>query len=295
MSYTTSDLLSSIKRRGMIPSSQVTFQDTDLLSMATEEIQIELLPLLIGVREEYYVRSYDYAITSATQSYRVPVRAVGMGLRDVLYRDSTTGVMYPLSQITTSEDSGEDETNLPYLYYLCDNSVYLTPIPSTTNGTLRLLYYCRPGKLVETSDAAQITVITTGTNTVTCSAAPPSTWTTATSVDFIRGTGGQEYLAIDQAISSVSGSDIVFSSLPTGLAVGDWIAAAGYSPLPQLPEELQPVLAQKVVCQVLEALGDAQGLQLHQARLKSLLDNALKLISPRVKGGQKKVISTSYF
>ena len=38
MAYTTADLLSSIKKRAFIPETQSTFDNDDLLDMATEEL-----------------------------------------------------------------------------------------------------------------------------------------------------------------------------------------------------------------------------------------------------------------
>lgn len=276
MAYTTADLLKSIKRRGMIPTGQSTFQDADFLEMATEELQIELMPLLIGVREEYYVRHVDVALVSTQQAYPLPHRAVGAGLMDVLFLD---GAGSPIEADVS--------------YYLEGRNVMVDPA-KTSAAYIRMLYYCRPGNLVVTTDAARITVIDTTTKVVTCSAVPAA-WTTATKLDFVKAEGGQDYLDIDKFSTNITGSDVTFSVLPDDLAVGDYLTVAGTSPLPQVPVELQPVLAQKVVCQALESLGDQNGLGAAQARLKSLLENSVKLVSPRVKGGAKKLVSPSYF
>ena len=48
----TSDLIRSIKRRAMIPSSQETFTDEDFLEMATEEVNLGLVPLIQRMHEE---------------------------------------------------------------------------------------------------------------------------------------------------------------------------------------------------------------------------------------------------
>ena len=51
----TGDLIRSIKRRAFIPNSQETFTDEDLLEMATEEVNIGLVPLIQRMHEEHLV------------------------------------------------------------------------------------------------------------------------------------------------------------------------------------------------------------------------------------------------
>jgi hypothetical protein len=48
---TSDKLVSSIRRRAMIPDDTATFEDIDLLEIANEEIDVEILPNLMSLNE----------------------------------------------------------------------------------------------------------------------------------------------------------------------------------------------------------------------------------------------------
>ena len=51
--YTVNGLLSSIKRRGMIPASSFTFTDDQLTAFLNDELLSRLVPAIKSVREEF--------------------------------------------------------------------------------------------------------------------------------------------------------------------------------------------------------------------------------------------------
>lgn len=294
-SPTTSDLLESIKQRAMIPDNQDTWSDERLLVTATEDMRSAIVPLLMSVREEYFVTSEDISVVSGTSRYSIPERSAGQGIRDIIWIDAE-GNQNPMTQITLED--GEWDTNngtngVPYAYRVEWDSIVLSP-DVTSSGTMRVMYVVSPGDLVATSEAVQITGINTLTNTVSASTVP-ATWTGSETVDIIRGSAGCEYLAIGSTITNISGTDITLSALPTGLQVGDWIALEGESPVPQLPRDLVPLLAQKVVVSVLESMNQRGAAETAEARFQKLITSAMSMISPRVKGGAKKIVASSYF
>lgn len=300
--YTTTDLLESIKQRSVLPDNQDTWSNDKLLTAATEEMRSAIVPLLMSVREEYFVTSEDTAIVSGTSRYPIPERSVGMGVREVLWVDSN-GNSYPMPMVTVEDGDASSAQSIwassgnngssPYAYRLEWNSIVLSPVP-TSSGTMRVMFTISPGDLVETDDAAKITSIDTATNTVTCSTVPAS-WAGSESVDIIKGSGGHEYLSTTATIVSVNGTDITLSALPSGLSVGDWVALEGQSPIPQLPRELQPLLAHKVVVQILESMSQRGAAQSADERVNKMIQSALAMISPRSKSGAKKMIAASYF
>jgi hypothetical protein len=291
--YTTSDFLTSVRQRGSIPTTTNTNNvnsTTNLLNLATEELHITLLPLIMSVRAEYYVTSKSYTITASQAAYAISPRASGMVLRDVQIIEGTS--IRSLPEIPT-ESLSTTSTGSVEGYYLEHENVILYPTPATTTGTLKLRFYIRPSRLAATTDCAQITAINTGTSTVTV-ASIPSTWVAGNDIDFISATSPYQCRAIDQDIASINGSDIVFTSLPTGLAVGDWVALAEYSPIPQVPFEFLPVLAQMTVVKALEALGDNEGTARATKDLTRLQNNALMLVTPRNQGEPQRVVPTRW-
>lgn len=286
MSWTTNDLLASIRRRGSIPtttnSSNVNSTQS-LLDLATEELHNSLLPMLMSTREEWYVNSQEQAIVANQAAYIIPTRASGVVLRDIKIRsDNSLRSLPPIAR----EHVDTTGTGSVDFYYIQHNKVILHRTPSVTQDTLVLDYFLRPSRLAATTACAQITDITDLTVTV---GAIPSIWTTGSKIDFISQYSPFAPHAIDQTIATLSGTVFTFAALPAGLVVGDWIALADYTPIPQIPQEFQSVLAQLVVVRALEALGDREGSKQAFANYQALRDNALMLITPRNQGERKTV------
>lgn len=297
VAYTSSELLASIKRRAMIPASQVTFSDAELLLIATEELHSWILPRILSDREYYYLSEAGatQSVTSNQPAYDIPYRAVGKMLQDVILVDSADN-QRSLALISPEmvADYNITEPATPHAFYYRNNKIILSPTPNSNEYSLKTPYYIRPSQIIETSAAARITNIDTDTNTITVSGLP-STITVNTPVDFIKHKPGFESLEIDVSISSISGSDLTFSSLPTGLEANDYIALAEQSPIPQLPAELHPLLAQRVAVFVLSSLGDANGLRIALNVLKAMEEQSFKLTNPRTHGEMAKVVTPSWW
>jgi len=293
--YTTTDLLSSIRQRGSIPTSSNSANvnnTANLLILATEELHTSLLPLLMATRAEFFVATEpsDQAITANKATYPIPSRAIGMVVRDVQIIDGTS--IRSLPEVT-SENISTTATGSVQGYYLQHNDVILYPTPALTSGTLRLRYYLRPNRLAATSDCAVVSAINTSTNVITVSSIP-STWVTGDIFDIVSHKAPYQCRAIDKTSTTVSGTAITLASLPSDLVVGDWIALAEYSPIPQVPFEFQPVLAQMTVVKALEALGDNDGVKRAERALDALQQKALLLVTPRNHGEPKRVVATRW-
>lgn len=293
--FTTTELLTDIKQRAMIPTDQTTFTAADLLRFATDELRLTLLPLLLSEREEFYLTEAGatQALVSGTAAYQIPARAVGQILRDAYLVDAS-GNLTNLTRIEYDERPSYDvtSTGVPQHFYLRNNKVVLLPIPSSADYSLCTPYFIRPSKLIETTDAGQITAVTSTTVTVS---SLPTTITTSTQLDFIRSSGGFECISINETPTIVSGTTLTFSAVPDGVAVGDWVALAGESPIPQLPAEMHPLLAERVARKVMKAIGDANGVKLSEETIREMTDGALRLTSNRVQGEPKRIVSRQWW
>lgn len=294
--FTTSDLLDDIKRRAMIPADQNTFADTDLLRFATDELRLSLLPMLLSEREEFYLTEAgaSQTLVANTAAYQIPVRAAGQMLRDAYITDSA-GNIYNLARIEYDERPNFDNvtSGTPNHFYLRNNKIVLLPAPASSDYTLVTPYFIRPSKLVETASACQITDIT-GT-TITVSAAAPSTFSSSVPTDFVRATGGFECIEIGVTPTSVASTTFVYATVPDSLAVGDWICVAGESPIPQLPAELHPLLAERVAKKVMKALGDVNGAKLSEETIKEMTEGARLLTNSRVQGEPKRIVAKQWW
>lgn len=290
MSWTTDDLLTSLKLRGVIPNSTALLTNANLLVLANEELELGIMALIKSVSEDYGLLTSDIAFVSGQLSYSIPTRAGGMALRGVQRVTAAGQVIASYPRITLEQLDYETPSGI----YLKGNQLWLVQDPGVTTDLLRVTYQCRPGVLTSTTGGSvgQITAINTGTKTVTFSSIPAN-FTSSLTYDLIQQNPGFDYLAIDQT-ASVSGSTLVFTNtLPTNpaLAVGDWVGIAGLSPIPQVPPELHPVLAQKTYIRAMQALGDKSAMQLGEQALGTMERNAMLLLTPRVTGTAQKIVA----
>lgn len=155
------DIVSTVKRRIMLPLSEVTFSDSDILSFANQEMMGSQVPSMLQYHEEYLIYSESVAIVPNQASYPIPPRAIGMKLRYLFFQDSN-GNMYDMTRINPN-DKGyfmnvSQVTNTPYRYYIENNAIVLSLTElNNPSGFLVLGFFMRPNQLTTTDQAATIT------------------------------------------------------------------------------------------------------------------------------------------
>lgn len=302
--FTTTELLSDIKRKSFVPISQITFDDPAILSMADEEIQTGLVPFLMSVREEYLVDFVGIYVDGTTNAFNIPTRAIGAKLKNVTVLINPTTQSEQPNERSLPEINAEDAVfnnnfnNFLALqsFYLRDNQVILSPSASSFSGqTLNLYYFKRPNKLILTSSCSKITAVTT--NTAVVNLVPTNFGTGGTlsiTVDVVKANPPFDVLTMDLPITidTTTNTAVFPANLSTyGINVGDYICLSGESPIPMLPVELFSLLAQRVAVKLLASLGDDKNFQIATDRLKEMEHNIRGLISNRVEGSLRKVIN----
>jgi hypothetical protein len=286
--FTSTELLASLKRRGLIPSSVSTFLAADFFKVVDDETQTYIVPLLAEVREEYLVTYKDITVVSGTTEYDIPERAVAGKIRDVTLSDGNGGYT-SLARIEPENVTGaaSSVTGAAISYYLRGNKIVL--IGTGTTGTLRVTFYQRPNRVVATTAVGEITAINTGTKVVTISV--PTTFTTGVTYDFVKGRAGFDTLGQDLVATAVGASTVTMdATLPTDLVVGDFLCLAQETPIAQIPVDLHPLLAQRVAATVLHALGDPKAENAYGVADK-MEKRILKLLTPRTEGSSRYVIN----
>lgn len=291
-------LLEHIKRKGHIPNSQVTFQDDDLLAFANEEMQIGLVPSVLQMHEEYFVYPLNVPLVANTSSYDIPPRSIGQKVREVFYLDVNSNYREMArinpDQVPYYGNSAND--SLPRTFIIENNSIVLLPtIGSSPVGSIMFKYFMRPNELVVyTDNVCQITAIDSVTGILTVDQIP-SAISNNVLVDMQEQVGGHRLKGYDITISSVNSStntiNITPSLIPSNLSIGDYISPAGTCFIPMLPDELHSVLAQRVVCELLESQKDTEGLSSAKAKLAEMEAKTQILIDNRTEGQPKKVVS----
>lgn len=248
MPFDSTRLVAQITIKGSLPDGR--FTDQELLDLAYDSLLSEIVPMILEAREDYFVTYLDLPITANKSAYPVPTRALNGILREVkLIRGSSIINLErkDLEEITSST------TGTPSSFYVMGNDVVLHPTPDTTVDTLRLYYFIRPSQLVPVSSCGRITAIVGSTVSISI----PTGWTTANTFDLVRGSAHFDVLAIDLAASSVASGSVVFTrTVPSTLAVGDYVTLANETCFPFLPPEGHVALVQSAVTSALESIGD---------------------------------------
>jgi hypothetical protein len=301
----SSALIESAKVRGMIPSTQVTFTDEDLLRFANEEMDTALVPYVMSFHEDYFLFPEDIPLETNIIAYPIPYRAVGNKLRDVSYKDPGNA----LSEMTRIlvedlpfyQGGGSVATNAGLrVFSIQNNEIVLSTsdIQFSIQGYLSTFYYIRPNQLVTEDRACIIQAIDRVTGQITVDNLP-NIYTSASLVDFIQIKSPNKCYSIDNAITNVDSTNKIFTfalaDIPTRLAVGDYICLAEECIIPQIPIDLHPMLAQRIACRCLESLGDQAGLAAANTKLGEMELKLGTVIDNRVEGAPLKVTNRHSF
>lgn len=306
MAWTTTELLADVRRSGMLPDSAPSgVSDTDILAHANKELQARLLPLVMAVREEFYVQPYSTQLVANQQGYRIPSRGIGNKLRDVLLQlsDNSLQNLARIAPEAYPEMMTTAPSVYPWAFFLESDSVMLVPTPATTGAaTLVLKYLLRPSWLVPVSATATPTVTTVQANTPSAGltrinhSATGTDLGTATRLDVVMARPGFRTVMVGVLpVSSGNGYVVVSatdlpSDFTTANNAGDYLSAAETTPVVQLPPELHNLLYQRTLCRVLQSIGDLEALQAAEANAAQMEKDAVGIIANRVEGEPKKVV-----
>lgn len=287
ITFTTDELINEIKTRQTVPTSQGTFDGSDFVRLLNAAMLQKVVPAIHRVKEEYFIKYTDSAIVANQANYSIPVRAVGGQLRDVVYVDSG-GVESELPRLQPEDLKRAIPT---YGVVLRAHEVIMSPTPLTALGSIRFYYERRPNNLCGVADAGKISSIDTVLHKVVV-ATKPSTWAVGTKIDFTSGDPIFQSRGDGYAITGISGFTISFASLPTDLAVGDFAAASGFSPIPQLPYEGHLVMAQYAAAWAMRSLSNKRPAEDAEKSADGMLKDFVDLINPRIDGETKRFANT---
>jgi hypothetical protein len=208
----TDQLIKTIKRRGFLPSSQETFLDEDFLEMATEEVNLGLVPLIQRMHEEHLVYFEDIIIVEGNQRYPIPPRAHGNKLRDVFLVDANNNA-YDMQRYSVG-DIADFSNNTSYGnsrgFYLENNDIVLSGFDTSPNQKLRVYFYMRPNTLVKVDRGATVISKSTGTQ-----------------IDYLNSKSG--------SVSNISvATQTVITSTSHNLSGGDSVTITGSDSTPSI-------------------------------------------------------------
>ncbi len=287
---TTADrILKGLKRRVIVPSNQALYDDDDLLEICDDIVSLYLSPLMISLRQDYFVKILDTPLVQDVSVYDIPPRALGMALRDVKLRDSA-GNVRDMDLITPEDEHLFRKGGTSRGFYFRNDQLVIVPPNENDDLTLEIWHEQRPSELVPLSKSARVSAIAGDVVTVE---SLPSELTVSTSMDFIYGETGLRLKGIDATPTDITGMDITFASgvVPSDLVVGDYLAEAGKSPFLMTPKETRVLLETRAGMRLLGGLGDFDGKTELSKDISAEEKYAKTLMEPRITGEETKIIN----
>lgn len=265
---TSTQIVQTCAKVAALSTNQANLATSDFLNFANLVVD-GLASEVLAAREEFLMFQDSLAVTAGQQAYRMPYRALNGIIRHLWYEDGTGNRFYLAPKmIEQIEDYTSTETGTPNSFYVMGNYLMLLPTPNAS-GTLQLIYPFRPNDLVDESSTQALTAVSSNAAQV---ANVPTNFVSGALYDIIDHRSGNGVLYYDvQAF--ISGNLMSFNQNVPNASVGDFIALAQQTPVPNLPEEAHSLLLEMTVLRVEIVRGN-------QARIK----NSAALVQDNRKG-----------
>lgn len=292
-------LVESIRNRAMVPDDSSVYTDDNLLDIANEEIDVQLLDKLLSLHEEHLTISVEITRNDGG-IYEIPYRAVGNKIRDIALISGST--IYEMTQVGIGELSDFSVDNEAYTngfdkFYVEHNKLKLIH-PSRSYEKVRIYYHIRPNFLTTVDKAATISSIVVddlNDEVMYNFTSTPTAFSSSVLYDFVGAKTPNKIKAYDISPKEINTNLNYIKFTKSDIAdiddvvVGDYICISEQSPVPNLPTEMHPVLAQLVAVHVLEAMGDTEGLANAEKRLNKMFASVMQLVDDRVELAPRKI------
>lgn len=295
--YTSDDLIASLKRRIIVPTSQSTFTEQDFLDFATEEMNMALVQSVMQLQEDYYLDTVELPIIQNKSKYAIPYRAIGNKLKDVAFKDAN-GNVQEMTRIGVEDlPFYNGSSGRVHAYYMSSNEICLALGANNTvnpGGSLLVSYYLRPNSLVPLKEIAIVSSIDRTTGIIQLDNFP-ELFNQTKELDLIMYKSPHKILKYDILSTAMNSTNktitLNLADIPDNLSKGDHIALATQTAIPQLPSDLHVILAHRMAARILEALGDTEGLQNANQKLAEMEQKTTVVIDDRVEAASRKVVN----
>lgn len=279
MAWTTDDLVSAVKRKCMAPP-RWQFTDQQVLDVAWEELMKRLVPVVRGIRQNYWTTTTDIEITSGDSTYRLPSRAAASTSTSV-WCVLTNGDLVKLTRVPAADRMRLSGANggEPRAYSLEGNTLYLYPTPNVSGMTLRVQYDRRPSLFVLTSTCWSVDFQPLS-NTIEASGPAADT----NFYDIVQANPPCDLLVDNQEALVAAGPTFTFDSSVdlSDVRGGDYLALTGYTCVPPLPDVLHTALADFTAAAIKSEMGDYQRAVSLRAEIAEYLPDLLQTLAVRV-------------
>jgi hypothetical protein len=292
----TAQFIRDVLRDAKVPAGSSYRTEATLLSLASDEMEQQVVPELLKVTGGHLMAYQDVALVSGKTRYRFPDRCIRPErLQIVDSSGKLLGKLHPASgELVDEVLAGRCPRGSAAGYWVAENNhavLVLQNFELGSSGRLLRTYYRRqPNRLTTTSSCVKIIsyappgVVAAQITFAKINAAD----TLATIVeeepyDIIKSSPTFEASAEDctfQSIVSPSMESLTGITASQDIEVGDFIAPAGFTPVPQLPVAFYGILVDYTVARILGPT-DKAGAQTALDSAARKLNTALSTITPR--------------
>lgn len=293
-------MILSVRKRTFVPDDTSIFTDSDILEIIDEEMNVQVLEKLQTLHGDNLTVTVDIP-RNEEGAYKMPDRALGNKLRDVQMLIGRE--LYELAQISVGALSDYSNGNYAEydmdLFYIENNKIKIVS-PDRGYDFIRMRFYIRPNVLTKLEEAGIINdiIIDENADTLTLSLSQIGKNFASTKLYDLVGCKspnkiGAYGLQAQTLITSSNNGSIVFKLSEVkdyqDIVLGDFVTLEGETPVPNIPTEMHPLLAQAAAINILESLGDTEALQNANARMDKMSRSVQTLIDNRVELSPKKI------
>jgi hypothetical protein len=290
--YTADDLIDSIKRNAVIPSSQRKFSDDDFLAFLNEELQLMLTGELMKLNEDFFIDIQYTPLVASTSYYAFPKKSAGWRIKDIYWLDPMSLAYVPLQRLPLDYIGRYQYSPSDRPLYICVGDNYILTIPemaATVSGGLIFMYERLQNKLVKEAECGKVTGVTPVAGGYQLNVTSlPTGYTNG--CDIIGGTASHEVLLTDvvpvAAPLLLTFTSVNFLRAPV---IGDWVAQTGDTPIAHIPAEYNVILSNLAAIRCCAASGDDKSMgtltALVNAEIQKLKDRSMN----RIKGSAIKI------
>lgn len=306
MDYSTERLISGAKLRTMAPDNQFRFTDAEYLRLMDDELQTVLVPLIMSVRENYYLKNSSYTIQVTSVAgfgedefgllpfgSPTPIstsdlleRAIGLITKDIWWMDQGGNVLGQVPQLSFKDISSTDPVSG---YYFESSKIIFYPAQNFNNQPIKVHWFRKPNTLTASENCARVVFVNTGNSTIQVDAVPAG-WAIGTKIDILRGKQGFDSILDSVMITGVSGTVLTLDAISDVITSGDYVCPEGYACVAQIPVNAYPLLEQLGAIKILESLGDSVGMKNAMAQYERLQQGFTGVISNRSQSNLRKVV-----
>lgn len=290
----TTDLLESLKRHTLYPSSSIKYSDTDFVKAMNEQMLWAIQTEFVAMNEDYFISKIDIPL-SGKNTYNTPKMATCWSFDQVMYVDGN-GVENLLPRWAYKmENVVPNSADRPYGIILEDSFLKLYPNVSTSpTGSLRVYFRKLLNELTEVSNCGQIITVADGGLTWDCTldSVPVGN---SSGLDAINGDNPYEVYMTNQKPNVVG---LVASFLKTACdhppLPGDYFAPTGFTPLPHLPKEWHSLISICASVSILASNGNQAQYELKKAERDEMIAQVRRVNSRRINSSPKRIVDRRY-